>query len=177
MAAATTPTAVSLTWNSSTVNHFEVWRNAGSGFALLASPVTASYTDTPVSANAAYVYKVRAVDSTAALSAFSNLDLATTMFFTDDPLVAGSTIIKAVHLTELRQAVTAVSVLAGTGTPVFTDPSPGGVFIKLVHVTELRNALDNARAVLGLPPITYTSIVVGSPVSATDFTQLRNGVK
>ena len=53
---------------------------------------------------------------------------------------------------------------------------PGNVR-ELVHVIELRSALDAARSALGLPPLTYTSIVTGSPVSATDITQLRNGVK
>ena len=177
VATATSTPSVSLTWNSSAVDHFEVWRNSGAGLVLRASPTTAGYTDSSVVANSAYLYRVRAVDSTATASAYSNPDLATTILFTDDPLVPSSTIIKAVHLTQLRQAVTAVSVLAGTGTPTFTDSSPAGVFIRLVHVTELRNALDPARGALGLPPLTYTSIMIGSPVGATDFTELRNGVK
>ena len=176
LVATTSTNSVSLTWTASAVDHFEVWRNAGAGFALLFSHPTANYTDSAVAISTAYVYKVRAVDSTAAASAYSNLEVATTIVFTDDPLVPQSTVIKAIHLTQLRQAVTAVSTLARL-TPSFTDPSPNGVPIKLVHVTDLRNALDAARMTLGLSPLIYTNIMAGSPVSATDFTQLRNGVK
>jgi hypothetical protein len=177
-AVTTSPTAVALTWTSDLpdVDHFEVWRNSGSGFTLLGTAVTPSYTDNTAAANAAYTYKVRAVYCNTSPTGFSGSDLATTFPFSDDPLVAG-TPIKAVHVTQLRQAVTAASLLAGAGTPSFTDPSLGpGTVIKLAHMTELRTALDAARTALGLTPLRYTSISQGSLIQASVLTELRNGV-
>src|SRR5205085_6703602 len=126
IATATSNTSVSLTWTSSSVNRFEVWRNDGGGFVQLpASPSVNAYSDT-VSAGAAYVYKVRAVDSNSDMSAFSNSDLATTVFFTDDPITVGATVIKAIHLTELRSAVNIVRAAAGIGAFSFTDTPAAG---------------------------------------------------
>jgi len=177
VASAITTTSVGVIWSATSVNHFEVWRNSGAGFTMIASPTTNNYTDNTVLANTTYVYKVRAIDSGANASAYSNNDLATTFFFTDDPLVASSTIIKAGHLTELRQAVNYVRAAAGLGAASFTDSAPMGVVVKAIHITELRTALDPARSGLGVPALVYTSIAAGSVVGQTEFTELRNGVK
>jgi hypothetical protein len=169
--------SVSVIWTSTAVDHFEIYRNSGSGFVLLSSPAASPFTDNAVSPNSAYMYKVRAFDSGGNPSAFSNSDLATTIAFTDDPLIAGSTIIKAAHLMQLRQAVNAVRGVAGLMPYTFTDPSLAGVAIRLIHLTELRAALDPALSQLGLAPVSYSTTSVGSPVNAIDLMQIRNAVK
>ncbi|MEO8037045.1 MAG: IPT/TIG domain-containing protein, partial [Acidobacteriota bacterium] len=177
VATATTTTSVTLTWTASSVNHFEVWRASGGAFALIASPTAAGYTDNTPLANTTYVYKVRAVDGGAAFSAYSNNDIATTILFTDDPLVPFSTVIKAVHIARLRDALNAVRAAAGFGAAPVTDPSLTGVRVKAVHITELRAPLDLARSMLGVPALSYSSVVSGGTVKALAVTELRDGVK
>ncbi len=177
VATASSGTSVSLTWSSDAVDHFEVWRNAGAGFAQIASPTAASYTDTNVTAGNVYAYEVRAVDSASNTSAYTNVDLASTVSFADDPLVAGSTMIKAVHVTEIRDAINMVRAIAGLGSASWTDPSLAGVFVKAIHVSEMRSALDPALSALGCAPLSYRPIAAGDTVLAADFQQLRDAMK
>ena len=61
---------------------------------------------------------------------------------------------------------------------MFTDAAPAGLSVKALHIQELRLALDPARALIGVPAVTYGNVVnVGSRVRATDLVELRNGVK
>jgi hypothetical protein len=124
-AAATTPTNVNLSWNvSPTATQYEIMRQSSpSGYASLIVTAGTSYSDSPVSAGATYVYKVRAIDASSRLSPFSAPDAATTMFFTDDPLIANTTVMKVVHMTELRQAINLMRTTAGLGAASFTDAS------------------------------------------------------
>ncbi len=179
-ATATSTTQVSLLWSAvGGATRYEVARNSGAGFITIVMPTSAFYVDT-VSANASYVYKVRAVDAANVTSAYSNPDVATTVIFTNDPLIVRTTVVKAAHLTELRAAVNAISVTAGLGPITVTDSSAAGVTIKAIHVRELRLALDASRSTLGLTPITYTdsTLTAGTTVAkAVHFQQLRDGVK
>jgi M6 family metalloprotease-like protein len=178
-AAATSATSVLISWNTvPSASSYQVFRSSGSGFSLINTVAGLTYSDSTVSSNTAYLYKVRSVVS-GVPSPDSNIDLATTVIFTNDPLGAGTTTIKGIHLTEMRTAVNAVHVLAGLGTATWTDPSPVGVRIKAVHITELRSALNAARSSLLLPPQSYQRAVTTgtSPVAATDFTEIRNGTK
>ncbi len=172
---------VNLQWTAvANANHYEVWRNSGAGFGLVASPASASYADTAVSALTSYVYKVRAVDAINTMSAYSNLDAATTILFTDDPIVAGSSTVKAIHISELRTAVNAMRAAAGLSPATFTDANVSGLAIKTAHITELRSALDVARSGLGLPPLTYTDLTLttgSTVVKGAHFQELRNGTK
>lgn len=179
-ATATAPTSVQVTWNPvAGATSYQVDRRAaGGGFTLAGSPATTSFTDT-VSANAAYLYRVRAVDA-AGQSVDSASDLATTVLFTDDPLSIG-TAVNTTHVTQLRTAVHAVQALAGQTAASFTDPAlSAGTPIRRLHVTELRGALDSARSVLGLIAVVYPdpTITAGvTPIRATHFAVLRDGVK
>src|SRR5205085_7325651 len=110
---------------------------------LLTTTGTTSSSDTGLTADTTYVYKVRAVAG-AAGSPYA-IDAATTTIFTDDPLNVG-TVAKITHLTQLRTAVNAMRAAAGLGAQSFTDPTLTGVKIKAVHLTELRTALDQARS-------------------------------
>lgn len=182
-ATATTATNVNLSWSSSLgATQYEIVRaSASSGYATLITTTGTSYADGSVGAGATYVYKVRAIDSSAHSSPFSTPDAATTMFFTDDPLIANATIIKAVHITELRQAVNLMRAAASLGAASFTDPVlTGGALTKAVHLQEVRTALSQARVTLGLSTIGVTdAILTGGTtvVKAAHVQELRNGVK
>jgi hypothetical protein len=180
-ATATTPTSVSITWNGTAGATYEVLRiAAGAVSSTIGSSGAGSLTDSTVSANTSYLYKVRAISPSA--TPYSAPDLATTVIFTDPTLVAGTTAVKAAHFTELRTAVDAVRTLAGMGGGSYTDPTltAGVTVVKAAHMTDLRTALDAARSALLLPAIIYTrpSIVAGTTtIAAADINDLRNGVR
>jgi fibronectin type III domain protein len=175
-ASASTTTSISVNWFSSASDHFEIWRNDGSGWQLAGTSTVMSFPDT-VTPNHEYVYKVRAVDANGGQSAYTTPDTAAAIAFTDNPLVAWSTAIRAVHLAELRQAVDAVRAAAVVGAFGWTDSATAGVPIRLVHLTELRSALDAARAALGMSALTWSAVPPGSTVMASHFTELRNALK
>ncbi len=177
-ATAASASQVNLTWNPSAgAVQYEVQRmSAGSAYATIATPGSASHADMTVSAGATYVYRVRAIDSASRPSPYSVPDAATTIFFTDDPLVAGATTVKAVHINELRSAVNAMRSAAGLATSTFTNSVSAGVVVRAIDLMELRTAVDQARSTLGLPAVTYTdaTAVAGSTiVKAVHLQQLR----
>ena len=178
-ATATSPTSIRIIWNPVPgATSYQIFRKvAGGGFVQIATSGTSSYIDSAVGANAAYLYKVRAVNAAGA-SADSNVDLATTVIFTDDSLTPGVTPIKAVHLAELRTAVNAVRALAGLGPATFTDAAASGVPVKAIHITELRSFLDAAMSLLGLPTGGWTDAPAsGVPIKAIHFQEIRDRVK
>ncbi|GAB7007487.1 hypothetical protein JCM18899A_49620 [Nocardioides sp. AN3] len=84
-ATATGPTAVSLTWAAATddvaATGYRVERCAGAGctgFTQVGTPTGLGYSDTGLSANTTYVYRVRAVDAAGNLSPYSATATATT---------------------------------------------------------------------------------------------------
>ncbi len=177
-ARATAATSVLVTWNAvSGATSYQIFRRApGIASTQIGTASTTSFANS-VSANTAYLYRVRAVNASGA-SADSAADLATTVIFTDDPLVARSTVIKAVHLAELRTAVNAVRSLAGIGTTTFTDSASPGILVKAIHITQLRTALDAALSPLGLSTGGYTdALTAGVLIKAVHFQEIRNRVK
>jgi len=184
VATAGTSTSVPVSWTSSGCS-YEVWRSSKTSattFSLLGSPTLNSYTDVSAEANAAYLYKVRALpNGGGSASNFSAVDLATTVIFTNDPLVVRSTVVKFAHINELRTAVSAVRALAGLGAYSFTDATlTTGTKIKAVHITDLRTALDAARSTLLLSALAYTDptlTVHATSVKAAHLQELRTGVK
>lgn len=177
VATASGTSSVGLTWSASAgADHYEVWRSAGgTPLTFLANAPAASYTDLAVSANTAYLYRVRAVNASALPSPFSNLDVATTIAFTDDPLIAG-TVIKLVHMTELRASVNALRAAAGLA-PLAPDPTLAlGATVRATHLTTLRTALSEARAAVGLSALSFTD----SPptlIKAVHVQELRSGTR
>lgn len=173
---------LNLSWTASTgpVAHYQIERSLSINgpYTLLASETTTnSFTDTSVSSGTAYLYHVRAVDTSGSFSQYSNIDLATAVSFIDDPL-ASNTPIKAQHLLEIRQAVNAVRVAAGLSVATWTDASPQGVRIKAQHVQEMRTALDQALGALSLPIQPYTdSSLTNGRIKKEHFQQLRDRVK
>ncbi len=177
-ASAVSTTEVDLQWAAAAgAASYEIDRMAAGGsFTQIGTSNSPSYADTAVSANQAYLYRVRGVAG-GSVSANSAVDIATTLMFTDDPLTAG-TIVKAVHLAELRTAVNAVRSLAGLNPGSYTDAAVGGTTIKAVHLTELRAALDAARAALGLAANVYgQATLTGDVIKASHIQELRAGVR
>ena len=172
---------VGVTWNPvAEADHYEVARSSGSGFTTVATPAGTGYTDTNVTENTTYVYKVRAVNASAAVSAYSAPDAATTIVFADDPLTPGVTIVKAEHVTTLRTAANAMRVAAGLGTTTFTDPSlAAGFLIRAVHIDELRAAMTAARSALNLSSSSYTdpTLASGSTVKVAHIQEIRTACK
>jgi fibronectin type 3 domain-containing protein len=111
-------TQVNLTWTASTDNNaiasYRVERCQGAGcttFTQIATPTTNSYSDTSGVANATYRYRVRAVDSTNLLSAYSSIVDAATQTPPDTqaptvPAVLSATAQAATQITESWTAST-----------------------------------------------------------------------
>jgi len=180
VATATSTSSITVTWTPvGGATSYEVDRRApGGAFTLVGSPGAPPFNNnTGLSADTAYLYRVRAVNG-GGTSANSASDLATTIMFTDDPFAVGTTLVKATHLSQLRTAVTTVRAQALVGAPAFTDSASAGVTIKAVHITELRTQLDAAMSVLGLTTGGYTDGALGGvTVKAVHFQQLANRVK
>lgn len=152
---------------------YEIQRSFNNGgFAILTTVATTSHNDSGLTANTAYVYKVRA-NVGGQFTAFSNVDAATTTVFTDSSVTPG-TIVKRAHFNELRTAVNAMRASAGLSAFGFTDTLNAGTIVKSIHLTELRTALNAARSTIGLPALTYTG---GATIQAVHVTELRNGVR
>jgi Domain of unknown function (DUF1929) len=165
--------SVTLTWSASAgnVSHYVVERaptRTGPFSTVGANVEGTTFTDTTAAGGLTYVYRVRAVGPSGAVSAFSNADIATTISFADHPLLSG-VLFKAEHMNQLRQAVNAVRAAAGLAAADWTDPTlSSAVFVKAVHVQELRSNLDPALSLLGLPVSAYTD-----PTLAPNFTLIR----
>ena len=181
-ATAVGPNNINLVWTASTGVglQYEIVRASSTNptYATIATVSATSFPDV-VPSGSAYVYKVRAIDTSSHVSPFSTPDPATTMSFTDDPLVASVTPVKAVHLTEVRQAINLLREAAGLTDFTFADTNPGGLTVQVLHLQQLRTALTGARAALGLPTA-YTDPVLtqfSTPVRAVHFQELRAAVK
>ena len=180
VATATTSNSINVTWTAGTgaVSYELVRLDQGYLWSTIRT-ATNSHTDS-VNSGTSYVYAVRAINASGAVSAFSNIDVGTTSFFTDDPLVAG-TFVKATHFLELRTAINAVRHAAGSGRMSsfsFTDYSLAGQPVKALHLQEMITALQQARTALNLSTMTFPTPVAGvTPVAAIDLTTLRTGVK
>lgn len=180
VATGTSATAVALSWNPSTgAAEYELSRACtGAGYTTIATVASTSHDDTAAPSNAVCVYRVRAVDASDRVSAFSVPDEATTISFTDQPLTSGTTV-KAVHVTQLRTAINLLRATAGLSAFSFADSIGSSVAAKALHVAELRTALDAARAALGLPALTYTdpSLTAGTSIKVAHVQQVRDGVR
>jgi hypothetical protein len=178
-AVATSQSSIQVSWPAVPgADHYLVYRRSAPGsMNFIGTTTQLSYTSSGHTANTTHLFQVKAVDSTDAVSNFSNLDLATTTMFTDDPLLPG-TIVKGAHMLQLRTAVNAVRSAAGLSDYAFTDIFIPGEFVKSIHFAELRSALDAARSSIGVPAMAYpTAIAPGSLIRASAITEIRNGVK
>jgi metallopeptidase family M12-like protein len=178
---ATSITSVQISWPSvPTATSYEVARldTLGSAYSTLGATSMLNFTDSTVSVNKAYLYKVRAVAPTT--GSYSNPDLATVVIYANPTLTATSSIVNAQDLVDVRSAAQAVRTLANQGVFSFTDPTitPGVTLISAVHQSQLRTVVNGAFTALSLTAISYTNPtpVIGATISAADMNNLRNGM-
>jgi len=102
-ATATSATQINLAWSASTdnvgVSGYRVERCQGTGctnFAQIATPTTASFSDTGLTASTSYSYRVRAADAAGNLSAYSNVASASTQATPDTTPPTAPSVISAV---------------------------------------------------------------------------------
>jgi hypothetical protein len=178
VAAGTTQPRVDLTWTASAhADHYEIYRaDTAPIFAFKGSTSASSYSDTTVSADAVYVYEIRAFDSAAQYGPMSVPDVANTIAFTDDLGAPSTTLLKANHLTEVQTAANKLRKIAGLSDFPFATPL-GKVLAQ--NILDVRAALDEARSVLHLPNDGYTDSAIDNhtPVRAVHIKDLRDGVK
>jgi hypothetical protein len=171
---------IAVTWNAvADTAYYDVSvQRAGSTTTIPTTEPSFVLSATETVNGAAYLFKARAVNAAATLSAYSAPDLATVVVFADDPIVPFVTTAKLVHITELRSAVNAVRALAGLSAATWTTLQVGDA-IQAVPITELRSALDAARSTLVLPAITYVdpTLSAGTRIKAAHVQELRNGTK
>ncbi|HKR66161.1 MAG TPA: FG-GAP-like repeat-containing protein [Thermoanaerobaculia bacterium] len=168
-----------LSWTATpNADHYEVWRNTGSGWAFLSQTSVPTYTDATAPASSAILYRARAVAAGGSTSPDSAQDATSTYSFTDATLQAGVTRVKLAHLTELRTAANALRVLAGLTPVSWAEPSPQR--IRASHITELRTAVNEARTALAIGAFSFTdpTLTAGStPVRAVHFEELRAAIR
>jgi hypothetical protein len=172
-------TQINLNWSPPALgapDHYGIWRRSGGELSRIGTAWAASYPDSAVAANHAYLYQVSAEDSSGQVLGWTNVDLATTVFFTD--LVAQVTAVQALHVNELRTAVNAVRAAAGLGEASWTNPTLTGAWIQAIDVSELRFRLNEAVSTLGLTVPNYFDVSLpGITIKAVHFTELRQQVK
>lgn len=180
-ATAASTSAINASWGPvNGATEYEVFQKAGAGpYVSLGTTAATDWTATGLTANTAYLYRVRALDHLGGLGPQSVPDLATTTTLT--PIASGTpTVIQALHLNQLRTAVNAVRVAAGGAPYSFTDPSLTGVVVKAVHFQELHTVLSNARTTLSLPAYISGPSAIPEPgalVRGADITLLQQGVR
>ena len=173
-------TSTTLNWSPAPgALSYRVFRMANNGaYADIGTTATTFFVDPTLSANAAYIYKVRSVRD-ATESGDSMKVLATTVLLDDRNLVANTTPVRAIHFSQVRQAVQLVHNLAGPdGTLALTDPVlTTATMLKRAHLTELRTYLNTARVALGMPALVYSDPTPGTltAVRAVHLTELRLG--
>jgi hypothetical protein len=186
-ATAASGTVVSLTWTlTGTATSYNVYRSTanslGTKISVDGAVTTGAFSDSTASANTAYLYTVRGVNTAVESSDGStNKDFAVTTVFTD-PTLTTSTSVKALHLTELTTAANALRTLAGLGAISFTQSTPAATdTIRRTHITELRAGIDLARTTLGFAAGSYSTdgtIIVGTTtVKKAHIDQLRTAVQ
>ncbi|HEX8618817.1 MAG TPA: hypothetical protein VF911_14635 [Thermoanaerobaculia bacterium] len=173
---------IDLAWTAAqSVSHYEVQRKSGAaGYALVATPAGTSWPDVGAPSNAACAYRVRAVHTDGTRSSFSNVDIGTTVTFVE-AITPGVTIIDATHVLELRSAAAALRVTANLAAYAWSDvPLQVGMPVRAIHLTQLRSAINEARAQLTLPVLTFAKPTITAGVSfvgASDWIELRQGCR
>jgi len=175
-------TVISLSWNAPAtggVDHYMIERSNNISGPFLPLPVNVTGTthnDSTVTDLHAYLYRVRSVSSTGAISAPSNLALGTAISFEFAALVNQP--IRARHFNDLRTAINLVRTLGNTPEFDWTRDNLAGLDVKADDVTELRTALDDGLNALSIPLSAYADSPLNPPgnptlIRATHIEQLQ----
>jgi Domain of unknown function (DUF4082)/Domain of unknown function (DUF1929) len=165
---ATTGTTISLSWTSvpdATEYQLERSESMSGPFNRRSIQTGTTFTDNTGSAQKAYLYRVRAIDSSVSpfeLSQPSNMALGTTMVF-EFSVLQGQTI-RAQHIHDLRIAVNAVRRVATLPDVTFLPQNVTGLPVQAVDVQDLRNRLGEALLALNIsiPPYTDPTLSTGA---------------
>jgi len=153
---ATSITGISLGWNApaGAVHHYEVERSesVSEPFVLLANAAGTTFTDNTVTNLHTYLYRVRAIETTAGCalvpSTPSNMVMGTTALF--EFTQAQNQPVRAQHFHDLRNVVNAVRAAANLPAAIWTRSNLTNLEIKALDVQELRNQLTDALNVLNI---------------------------
>ena len=177
-------TSVTLTWPAVPgAQSYVVERSAvrnGAGTTLAPVTGTTSVISAPASAQpVTYVYYVRSVGEGGYQSPRGAHDYATTATSLFARTVASGEEIFAADIVELRRGVDAVRQAAALGGVLSGGPLSGHE-IQATDVTALITALDQARAVFGQPPFSYSVVPfpeVNGLIDAEHVLQLRESLR
>jgi PKD domain len=178
---------VTIQWaiGSPGAHHYELQRkSSGQPFATITPcPATPCTDSSTLSVDAAYVYRVRAVDASGGhASSYSNSDIATTVNFST---VSSGTRPLPASLNDLRTGLNAVRALSGKPAVSWTDILPAGVPPPAVgvafyaaYVMSLRRYVDEALQAAGLEVVPYeTPNVSGQRTKAVHIQQLQQRMR
>jgi hypothetical protein len=170
-----------------TATSYNVYRSTtnslGTKISTDGAVTTGAFSDSTASANTAYLYTVRGVNSSVeSTDGSSNKDFAVTTVFTDPTLTAATTSVKAIHFTQLTTAANALRTLAGLGAISFTQSTPAALgTVRRTHVIELRAGIDVARTTLGFSAGSYPTdaaiTVQSTTIKKAHVDQLRTAVQ
>lgn len=176
----TSTSQITVTWQAGTgtVHHYEVWRSRAVESLLITTTTNTTYTDQSLPANTSYLYRVRAVDGTGAVSPFSTASLGTTVLF-PEAITQFQTTVKAQHVNELRPAINAVRSCAGLSAFAWGADLGAGQVILANHVQQLRDQLKPALVALGLPStwIDDPLVAQSTAIKKVHIQDLRDAVR
>lgn len=155
---AASSSSINLSWTApgGAVDHYVVERSENiQGPFFFVANVTGATTknDTTVTNLHAYLYRVRAVTSTGAVSSPSNMALGTAISFQFSSLVGQE--IRAQHFNDVRTAINAVRPVANLSAASWTRGTLTGLEVKADDVNEMRTALNAALTSLSIPVTAY----------------------
>ncbi len=168
---ATSNTSITLTWTAPAgVTEYSIERSESmSGpFKNINFASATTFTDTAVTTQRAYVYRVRALDfsnNTTEFSDPSNMVVGTAISFEFSSL-PGQTI-KARHLHDVRAAVNAFRRVAHLPELALVPTDLTGQTVSAFHVQDLRNSLGEALAKLNIPDPPYTHPTLNTGANGT----------
>ena len=168
-ATATSNSSVSLSWSApaGAVDHYQIERSAhvNGPFLLLGTSAGTTYTDSTVSANNAYLYRVRAIGSDGSFSSPSNMALGTAFSFEFSALQGQ--VVKAQHIYDLRTTINAVRAAANLAGASWTITNLSGALVQATVVQELRTKLDDALQALHIDNGPYTDPTLSTGSNGT----------
>jgi hypothetical protein len=166
---ATSNTSISLSWTAplgATDYAIERSESMSGPFKNLDIITANTFNDIGVTAQKAYVYRVRALDGfTGEMSNPSNMAVGTAISFEFSSLL-GQTI-KARHIHDLRVAVNAVRRVAHLPELALVPTDVTGQIVSAFHVMDLRISLGEALAALNIPNPPYTDPLLNTGAGGT----------
>jgi hypothetical protein len=170
---------VDVTWQAvQATASYELLRTAANEpWHVVATTYAPAFTDLAVVSNAAYVYRVRALNALGQRSPDTLPDAATTVVFSDDPVVPAATKVRATQVNELRTAVDALRSVAALA-PASGSSVAAYSIIHAADVEQLRSGVAEARQQLGLAAIAFSdSPLFRKTIRAAHVEELRSAVK